>query len=106
MAVATARVEPVAATTAAAVTVVTTAKSKQAALAAMREKEAGIAARIDDLVARGELQVDDEGNVSGCGRVCRLFFGSRRRAAPRSEGARRGSRPASRPPSSASAARC
>ena len=45
MAVATARVEPVAATTAAAVTVVTTAKSKQAALAAMREKEAGIAAR-------------------------------------------------------------
>ena len=86
MAVATARVEPVAATTAA-VTVVTTAKSKQAALAAMREKEAGIAARIDDLVARGELQVDDEGNVSGCGSVCRLFFGPRRRAAPRSEGA-------------------
>jgi charged multivesicular body protein 4 len=89
MAVATARVEPVAATAAAAAatSTITTAKSKQLALAAMREKEAGIAARIDDLVARGELQVDDEGNVSGCGRVCRLFFGPRRRAAPRSEGA-------------------
>jgi len=84
MAVATARIEPVAATSAAA-TVITTVKSKQAALAAMREKEAGIAARIDDLVARGELQVDDEGNVSGCGRVCQFFFGSRRRTAPRSE---------------------
>ena len=85
MAVATARVEPVAATTPASTTVTT--KSKQAALAAMRKKEARIAASIDDLVARGELQVDDEGNVSGCGRVCRLFFGPRRRAAPRSEGA-------------------
>jgi len=87
MAVATARVEPVAATTATATTVITTAKSKQAALAAMREKEAGIAARIDDMVARGDIQVDDEGNVSGCGSVCRLFFGPRRRATPRSESA-------------------
>ena len=69
MAVAAARIEPA----------TTTAKSKQAQLAAMREKEAGIAAKIDELVAKGEIQVDDEGNVSGCGRVCRLFFGPRRR---------------------------
>ena len=54
---------------------ITTAKSKQAALAAMRDKEAGIAAKIDELVAKGELAVDDDGTVRGCGGpLCRWFY--------------------------------
>jgi hypothetical protein len=73
MATATARADPVAAVT-------ITAKSKQAAIVAMREKEAGIAAKIDELVAKGEIEVDDDGNVRGCGRVCQMFFGRRRRS--------------------------
>ncbi len=55
-----------------------TAKEKNAAIAALRESESAIAARIDAMFAKGEIQVDDEGNVSGCGRVCRIFFGRRR----------------------------
>ena len=63
---------------------ITTAKSKQAALAAMREKEAGIAAKIDELVAKGELQVDDDGTVRGCGGpLCRWFY----HRSPRTKGA-------------------
>ena len=64
---------------------ITTTKSKQAALAAMREKEAGIAAKIDELVAKGQLEVDDEGSVRGCGGpLCRWLYRSspKRAAAP------------------------
>ena len=61
---------------------VTNIKSKAAALAAMRDNEATIAARIDKMVANGELSVDEGGNVSGCGRMCNLFSWHRPKRSP------------------------
>ena len=59
--------------------VVLSSRTKELAIGKMRQNEAALAAKIDEMVARGELSVDEEGGVVGCDPLCGLLSRRRRR---------------------------
>lgn len=71
---------------------VTSAKAKHEALDAMRSKEVAISRNIDQMIQKGEITVDDDGAVQGCGGrfFCGMFGRRRARAAPTDQRARSG----------------
>ncbi len=62
--------------------VVLSSRTKELAIGKMRQNEAALAAKIDEMVARGELSVDDDGAVVGCDPLCGLLRRRRRRRVP------------------------
>ena len=62
--------------------VVLSSRTKELAIGKMRQNEAALAAKIDEMVARGELSVDEEGSVVGCDPLCGLLRRRRRRRVP------------------------
>lgn len=62
--------------------VVLSSRTKALAIGKMHQNEAALAAKIDEMVARGELSVDEEGSVVGCDPLCGLLRRRRRRRVP------------------------
>lgn len=62
--------------------VVLSSRTKELAIGKMRQNEAALAAKIDEMVARGELSVDEEGSVVGCDPLCGLLSRRRRKRVP------------------------
>ena len=60
--------------------VVLSSRTKELAIGKMRQNEAALAAKIDEMVTRGELSVDEEGGVVGCDPLCGML--RRRRRVP------------------------
>ena len=86
--------------------VVLSSRTKELAIGKMRQNEAALAAKIDEMVARGELSVDEEGGVVGCDPLCGLLSRRRRRRrVPRRPARPRASRASRRPSSARAAAR-
>ena len=62
--------------------VVLSSRTKELAIGKMRQNEAALAAKIDEMVARGELSVDEDGGVVGCDPLCGLLSRRRRKRVP------------------------